>query len=132
MSEPDDRERLNKLGSRLSALHQAEAEKEQAYQATRASSSSMGIGMRIGIELIVATLAGVALGWFIDQKLNTKPIFMLAFSVLGFTAGVMDVLRILKGLDSAVGYGRATREKNERDKQAEKDAAKGVRDDDDE
>ena len=127
MSEPDDRERLNKLGSRLSALHQAEAEKEQAYRATRASSSSMGIGMRIGIELIVATLAGVALGWFIDQKLNTKPIFMLAFSVLGFTAGVMDVLRILKGLDSAVGYGRAVR-----DKQAEKDAAKGVRDDDDE
>ncbi|MBX7199268.1 MAG: AtpZ/AtpI family protein [Rhodospirillaceae bacterium] len=125
MSEREDRERLNKLGDRLSAIHQEEAEKEQAYQATRASSSSVGIGMRIGIELIAATLAGVALGWFIDQKLGTKPIFMLAFSVLGFTAGVMDVLRIIKGLDSAVGYGRAVR-----DKKAEEDAAKGFRDDD--
>ena len=126
MSEREDRERLNKLGDRLHAIHQQGAEKEQAEAASAQSSRSMGIGMRIGIELIAATLAGVGIGWFIDDKLATKPIFMLAFSVLGFTAGVMDVLRILKGLDSAVGYGRAVR-----DKQAEADAAKGFRDDDD-
>ncbi len=126
MSEEQDRERLNKLGDRLSAIQQQEADKERAEEAATESSRGAGIGMRIGIELIAATLAGVALGWFIDTKLNTKPIFMLAFSVLGFTAGVMDVLRILKGLDSAVGYGRAVR-----DKKAEADAAKGFRDDDD-
>lgn len=126
MSDNQDRERLNKLGDRLHAIHQAEAEKEQAEEAKAQSSRGVGIGMRIGIELIAATLAGVAIGYFIDQKLNTKPIFMLAFSVLGFTAGVMDVLRVIKGLDSAVGYGRAVR-----DKQAEADAAKGFRDDDD-
>jgi len=111
----DDRERLNKLGDRLSAIHRQEAEKEQAEVAKAESSRGVGIGMRIGIELIAATLAGVAIGYFIDDKLNTKPIFMLAFSVLGFTAGAMDVLRILKGLDSAVGYGRAVRDKAEKD-----------------
>ncbi len=126
MSEREDRERLNKLGDRLNAIHQQEAEKEQADEAEAESSRGVGIGMRIGIELVAATLAGVAIGWFIDDRLNTKPIFMLAFTVLGFTAGVMDVLRIIKGLDSAVGYGRAVR-----DKQAEADAAKGFRDDDD-
>lgn len=128
MSENDDRasdrERLNKLGDRLAAIHQEEAEKEQAEAAQRDSSNSMSIGMRIGIELIAGTLVGGAIGYFIDQKLNTKPIFILAFVVLGFTAGMMDVLRILKGLDTSVGYGRAVREK------AEKDAAKGFRDED--
>lgn len=125
MSENGDRERLNKLGDRLAAIHQEEAEKEQAEAAARESSNGVSIGMRIGIELIAGTLVGGAIGYFIDQKLNTKPIFLLAFVVLGFTAGMMDVLRILKGLDTAVGYGRAVREK------AEKDAAKGFRDEDD-
>jgi hypothetical protein len=46
--------------------------------------------------------------------------------VLGFTAGVMDVLRIIKGLDHAVGYGRAVRNKDAADK-----SAPGFRDDDD-
>ena len=49
----------------------------------------------------------------------------------GLTHEQYNVLRILKGLDSAVGYGRATREKEGRDKKAEADAAKGFRDDDD-
>ena len=125
MSEQDDRNRLDKLGARLNSLHQEGAEKERAQEATRESSSNISLGMRIGIELIVATLAGGALGYFIDQKLNTKPIFMLAFVVLGFTAGVMDVLRIIKGLDHAVGYGRAVRDKQAADKNAP-----GFRDDD--
>ena len=126
MSEREDRERLNKLGDRLSAINQQEADKEQAQEATRVSSNNVSMGMRIGIELIVATLAGGALGYFVDVKLNTKPVFMLALLVLGFTAGVMDVLRILKGLDQAVGYGRAVREKEAADK-----SAPGFRDEDD-
>lgn len=133
-AQDDDKERLDKLGARLSAIQQAEAEKEQAEDARRDSSNSISIGMRIGIELIAGTLMGGAIGYFIDQKLNTRPIFMLAFVVLGFTAGVMDVLRILKGLDSAVGYGRAVREKEGREKderdKADKDAAQGFRDED--
>lgn len=125
MSEQEDRERLNKLGDRLAAIHQQEVEKEQAEAAKRESSTGVSIGMRIGIELIAGTLVGGAIGYFIDQKLNTKPIFILAFVVLGFTAGMLDVLRVIKGLDTAVGLGRAVREK------AEKDAAQGFRDEDD-
>ena len=48
----DDRERLNKLGDRLSAIHRQEAEKEQAEVAKAESSRGVGIGMRIGIELL--------------------------------------------------------------------------------
>ena len=126
MSEQDDRGRLDKLGARLTAIHQDEVEKEQTQAATRESAKGYSLGMRIGIELIAATLAGGALGYFIDTKLETKPVFMLAFVVLGFTAGVMDVLRILKGLDRSVGYGRAVREKDAANK-----PAPAVRDEDD-
>ena len=126
MSEQDDRGRLDKLGARLSAIHQDEVEKERTQAATRDSAKGYSLGMRIGIELVAATLVGGALGYFIDTKLDTKPVFMLAFVVLGFTAGVMDVLRILKGLDHSVGYGRAVREKDAANKNAP-----GFRDEDD-
>ena len=126
MSEQDDRGRLDKLGARLSAIHQDEVERERTQAATRDSAKGYSLGMRIGIELVAATLVGGALGYFIDTKLDTKPVFMLAFVVLGFTAGVMDVLRILKGLDHSVGYGRAVREKDAANKNAP-----GFRDEDD-
>ncbi|HCX14091.1 MAG TPA: ATP synthase I [Rhodospirillaceae bacterium] len=77
----------------------------------------MGLGMRIGIELVVSVLVGGGIGLFIDNKLNTKPIFMLAFLALGFAAGVLNVLRLTKGLDQAVGLGRAMRNKEGRKKQ---------------
>ena len=108
----EDRARLNDLSARLNAVQREEAEKEASAEATRETSQGVSIGMRIGIELLAAVLAGGAIGYFIDRWLHTKPIFLLAFLVLGFTAGVMDVLRVIKGLDSAVGLGRAMREKD--------------------
>ena len=122
----DDRNRLNELGARLDAVHQGEKDKESAAGGQpRESSANVSMGMRIGIELLASVLAGGGIGYFLDLKLHTKPIFLLAFLVLGFTAGVMDVLRVIKGLDQAVGLGRAVR-----DKDAAMTAA--ARDDDDE
>ena len=106
-----DRAKLDDLSARLNAVRAGEASRAAAAEATRETSQGVSIGMRIGIELLVAVLAGGAIGYFIDRWLNTKPVFLLAFLVLGFTAGVLDVLRVIKGLDSAVGYGRAVREK---------------------
>ncbi len=110
---PPDIEDFN---ARLKAAQNERTEKEQAGVSRREASQGAGIGMRIGIELLAAVLVGGAIGLFIDRWLNTTPIFLLAFVVLGFTAGVMDVLRILKGLDTSVGLGRAVREKQAKDK----------------
>ncbi len=110
---PPDIEDFN---ARLKAARSERTEKEQAAVNRRQASQGAGIGMRIGIELLAAVLVGGAIGIFIDRWLNTSPIFLLAFVVLGFTAGVMDVLRILKGLDTSVGLGRAMREKDAKNK----------------
>ena len=67
--------------------------------------------MRIGIELLVSVLAGVGIGLLLDNWLGTMPIFTLAFVSVGFAAGVMNVLRVSRGLDERIGLGRAVREK---------------------
>ena len=119
---PPDIEDFN---ARLKAVQDERASKERAAEERQESSQGVGIGMRIGIELLAAVLVGGGIGLFLDRWLKTSPIFLLAFLVLGFTAGVMDVLRVIKGLDSAVGLGRAMREKEEAIKNAP-----GFKDDD--
>ncbi|NKB44019.1 MAG: ATP synthase I [Alphaproteobacteria bacterium] len=79
----------------------------------------MGQGLRIGIEMVVSVAVGAGLGYFIDNWAGTTPLFMIVFLFLGFAAGIMNVLRIARGLDEAVGFGRAMREKEARDKLAQ-------------
>ena len=83
--------------------------------------------MRIGIELLASVLVGSGLGLFIDSKLHTSPIFVLALVSLGFTAGVMNVLRLTKRMDVAnhIVHGRAANDAKERQ------PAPGADDDDD-
>lgn len=59
---------------------------------------------RIGIELMVAILAGVALGYGIDKLAETSPLFILLGSLLGFAAGVMNAWRALNGKYGEVGF----------------------------
>ena len=118
MSDHQPPPNIDEFNARLKAARDERTEKEQAAVDRRQASKGAGIGMRIGIELLAAVLVGGGIGLFIDRWLNTAPIFMLAFVVLGFAAGVMDVLRILKGLDTSVGLGRAIREKDTKNTKA--------------
>jgi F0F1-type ATP synthase assembly protein I len=44
--------------------------------------------------IMVATLAiGGGIGYFLDQRLHTKPYLMLLLGALGFFAGLRDMLR---------------------------------------
>ncbi len=111
MVETDKPPTLEDVSARLKALQDAAAEKKTIEQEKQGSAQIAGVGFRIGIELIAGVLVGGGLGYFIDTQFDTKPIFMLAFIVLGFTASMLSVLRILKNLDHAVGLGRAIRDK---------------------
>jgi ATP synthase protein I len=100
-------------------MQNAAAGKKEAEKKAEGSSQGLGVGFRIGVELVAGVLVGAAIGWFIDSKLNTKPIFMLAMIAVGFAASVLSVIRILKNLDEAVGLGRAIREKEARDNETQ-------------
>ena len=109
----DPHNSLNDLDNRLKA---ARGPMEQEPQPRgRGTQSGLGQGLRIGIEMVVSVAVGAGLGYFIDGWADTRPLFMIVFLFLGFAAGIMNVLRIVRGLDEAVGLGPAIREKEERD-----------------
>ncbi len=73
--------------------------------------SGLGIGMRISIELVTTVAVGCGIGYGLDSWLGTMPIFMVVFLLLGGAAAVMNVYRVVKGLDDAVGLGRAVEQR---------------------
>ena len=57
----------------------------KAYHAAKMSS--------VGIEVAVATLIGWGMGWWVDDKLGTEPIFTIVFFLCGVAAGFKAMLR---------------------------------------
>ena len=86
-----------------------QAQDEADLSAGRASHKSdgrsgLGFAMRIGVELVAALIIGVAVGYFLDQWLGTKPWLMLVGFFLGSAAGFMGVYRTANNMGQTVGY----------------------------
>ena len=58
-------------------------------------SGAMGIGLRVGVELVAALAVGVAIGFGLDRWLGTTPWMLALFVVLGGAAGVANVWRVM-------------------------------------
>ena len=87
----DLQRRLEKLGERISKRRQLsqKAEKNQG----RTDNKGMAYGLKIGAEFVSAILVGSALGWVLDYWLGTTPFGLLFFLIMGFAAGVLNVMR---------------------------------------
>lgn len=85
----------------------ASAQRERNGGANRASSMSpgdltgMARGMRIGSEFVAATLVGAGLGYLVDLGLGTKPWGMLILFLVGFAAGIRNVIRVVTEMNKA-------------------------------
>ena len=53
-----------------------------------------GIGLRAGVEVVSALIAGAGLGFALDRWLGTWPWLFLVGFVLGAAAGVLNVYRL--------------------------------------
>ena len=83
-------QRLSKIqGSRKIGTDQPGSEQDAA----QARASAMAVGLRLSSELVAGVLAGAALGWGFDRLLSTSPWGLIVFLLLGFTAGVINVMR---------------------------------------
>jgi F0F1-type ATP synthase assembly protein I len=49
----------------------------------------------VGMVLLVTTLAGVAAGYWIDQRLGTLPVFVLAGFLAGAGIGTVGIYRLI-------------------------------------
>jgi len=48
----------------------------------------------IGINLVVATFVGLAIGYILDRLLGTSPYLTIIFLILGIIAGFRELIRI--------------------------------------
>ena len=106
MSEGRPPDPLARLGERID---KARAERVRSQPATgdrSAVQQGLGLGLRIGIELVVAVGVATALGWAIDHWLGTRPWGMIILFFLGVAAGMLNVYRAVTGISTAVGYRR--------------------------
>jgi ATP synthase protein I len=58
-----------------------------------ARASAMARGLRLSSELITGVVAGAAIGWGIDHLLSTSPFGLIVFFLLGFVAGLVNLVR---------------------------------------
>ncbi len=63
--------------------------------------SAMGIGLRVGVELVSPLVVAIAIGWWLDSFFHTRPFLLMLFVLLGGAAGLMNVWRLLMPKDSA-------------------------------
>ncbi|MSP04556.1 MAG: AtpZ/AtpI family protein [Acetobacteraceae bacterium] len=57
---------------------------------------AMGLGMRVGVELVAALVVALGIGWALDHWLETRPIFLAVFMLLGGASGILNVWRVVK------------------------------------
>jgi ATP synthase protein I len=83
--------RLRRLGERL-----GDAEgRARGNSGDRAAANASGYarGFRLSTELVAGVLVGAGLGWLIDRWLGISPWGLIVFLLLGFAAGVLNVMR---------------------------------------
>jgi ATP synthase protein I len=84
--------RLRRLGERLDQVGPGHAETGPAPRSS-ADMSGFARGMRLSAELVGGVVIGVILGWLLDRWLGTTPWGLIVFLLLGFAAGVLNVMR---------------------------------------
>ena len=52
----------------------------------------------VGLHLVTATFVGLAIGYYLDKWLGTKPWLTMLFLLFGIAAGFMNMYREVKGI----------------------------------
>jgi len=83
--------RLKRLGEQLDASAGRPTRTDSASRPD--NSSAMARGFRLSTELVAGVFVGAVLGWFLDRTLGISPWGLIVFVLLGFAAGVLNVIR---------------------------------------
>jgi len=86
--------RLQRLNEGLGhARNQAGRPSEVSDADRAATASGYARGFRLSSELVAGVVVGAGLGWFLDRALGIAPWGLIVFLLLGFAAGVLNVMR---------------------------------------
>lgn len=85
-------DRLNKLEADL--VKKGAFKKQNSKDGQSENSAQVAQAMKISSEFIAGIVVGALIGWSIDQVAATSPWGLIIFLMLGFAAGVLNVLRV--------------------------------------
>jgi ATP synthase protein I len=85
------RQRSSEIGQKLDALKAQRAPAEKSADAGR--QSAYGEAFKYAADLVVGVGLGGVLGWALDRQFGTAPWLMILLFILGFAAGLSNVIR---------------------------------------
>lgn len=99
---PDERDALRRRASEIgSRLDEVRARRAQPSGDPKSRGAALGQAFRILTELVVGVVVGGGIGWFLDRQLGTGgPWFLFVFLILGFTAGMSNVVRTARRMQA--------------------------------
>lgn len=99
---PEDRAALKQrsegLGKRLDDVKSRQV---AGRPENTARGAAYGQAFKIAAELIAGLVFGGAVGWFLDKQFGTMPVLLVLFVMLGFAAGLLNVIRGAKQAQAA-------------------------------
>ena len=91
---PEEREALRQRASELGKrLDDVRVRKAPPTADSRARGAAMSEAFKITAELLVGVIVGGGIGWALDRYLGTAPWLLILFLLLGFAAGMSNVIR---------------------------------------
>lgn len=85
--------RLQRLGERLAREHAGRPSSDGSGGDRTKSATGFAKGLRLSSELVAGVVVGAGLGLLIDRELGTAPWGLIVLLLLGFAAGVLNVVR---------------------------------------
>ena len=66
----------------------------------QSSSSNIGVAFKLSTEMVAAVVVGTIIGFILDNWFGTKPWLILIFFFVGVIAGIVNVIRSAKSIQS--------------------------------
>ena len=85
--------RLRHLGDRLDHIRTSQPSESTPAARPTVDASAMARGWRLSSELVAGVLVGAVIGYLLDHVLGISPWGLIVFVLLGFAAGVLNVMR---------------------------------------